>query len=162
MGIRIRFTEMKFAQVFLFAVASAAAVEQVKSVQKREAPESRRLLTETEIFLSTPNLDNFLDAAEEIAAHAAGIWSFVVVACNAMNHLILSDRFNEINEILSLEFFYAIYNYIYPAILYISYVVDGTSAWNNTWNYYFTRVTIIRFLYNTFCIDCDILPDNNY
>merc|ERR1712156_1020207 len=150
MGIRIRFTEMKFAQVFLFAVASAAAVEQVKSVQKREAPESRRLLTETEIFLSTPNLDNFLDAAEEIAAHAAGIWSVVVVAFNAMN------------EILSWEFFYAIYNYIYPAILYISYVVDGTSAWNNTWNYYFTRVTIIRFLYNTFCIDCDILPDNNY
>merc|ERR1712156_895642 len=111
MGIRIRFTKMKFAQVFLFAVASAAAVEQVKSVQKREAPESRRLLTETEIFLSTPNLDNFLDAAEEIAAHAAGIWSVVVVA------------FNAINEILSWEFFYAIYNYIYPAILYISYVV---------------------------------------
>ena len=48
------------------------------------------------------------------------------------------------------------------AIVYISYVVDGTSAYNNTWNYFFTRVTIVRFLYNTFCIDCDILPDNNY
>jgi len=153
---------MKVVQVLLFAVASAAAVEQVKSVQKRQAPESRRLLDETEIFLNTPNLDNFLDAAEEIAAHAAGIWSVIVVAYNAMNDIILTDRFNELNEILSWEFFYAIYNYIYPAIVYISYVVDGTSAFNNTWNYFFTRVTIVRFLYNTFCIDCDILPDNNY
>ena len=76
--------------------------------------QSRRLLDETEIFLNTPNFDNFLDAAEEIAAHAAGIWSVVVVAYNAMNDIILTDRFNEFNEILSLEFFYALYNYIYP------------------------------------------------
>merc|ERR1711953_1054107 len=139
MGIRtkIRFTKMKVAQVLLFAVASAAAVEQVKSVQKRQAPESRRLLDETEIFLNTPNLDNFLDAAD--------IWSVIVVAYNAMNDIILTDRFNELNEILSWEFFYAIYNYIYPAIVYISYVVDGTSGFNNTWNYFFTRVTIVRF-----------------
>ena len=71
-------------------------------------------MDETEIFLNTPNFDNFLDAAEEIAAHMAGIWSVVVVAYNAMNDIILTDRFNEINEILSLEFFYALYNYIYP------------------------------------------------
>merc|ERR1711915_253463 len=125
MGIRIkiRFTKMKFVQVLLFAVASAAAVEQVKSVQKRQAPESRRLLDETEIFFNTPNLDNFLDAAEEIAAHIAGVYSVIVVGYNAMNDVILTTDFDTIQEILTWDFFYAIWNYVYPGLMYINYVL---------------------------------------
>merc|ERR1711974_301825 len=152
MGISV----MKFGQIFFLVAAVSAAKGLESSRAKRNAVQVRRF-PETQQFFDTPNFDNALDMLEEIGMHAAGIWSVIVVAYNAMNDIFLTDSYNEIGEIFSWDWFYAVWLYLYPAATYISYLVDGTSAWNNAWNYYFTRVTMVKFIYNTFCTDCNIL-----
>merc|ERR1712189_80055 len=150
MGDIKKFLKMKFSFVVALAIFSLAQAQAESEIAETK-------VAEIDNFLNNPGLDTAVDLAQWFGTHFAGAYSVYLLIFQWTDEL---SQYNSFSELISWDFAYAVLKYIDPAVSYLYWVIDGGNA---SWAYFFSRITLWKILYNTFCgSNCDFNREAEY